>query len=157
MAVGDDRPGVETRGLGRWYDVVRRLCDWLSKLDMPSVGDPSGDGIAEVPTPLPSAPGIGATPSVWSLVAEPEADEGVVDNVETACSVMAVVGTALMGIPLEKRDEADPRDVRDVGRRGEGWLGMWLFTGRGSAPGVGLWVGRVGEGGGTGDCGGGGG
>ena len=120
---------------------------------MPRVGEPSGDGIVEVPTPLPSAPGIGRTPSVWSLVAEPEADEGVVDSVETACSVMAVVGTALMGMPLEKRDEPDPRDARDVDRRGEGWLGMWLFTGRGSAPGAGLWVGRVGEWGGTGGCG----
>ena len=126
---------------------------------MPSVGEPSGDGIVDVPIPLPSAPGIGRAPSVWSLtVAELEADEGVVGRVETACSVMAVVGTALVGMPLEKRDELDPRDARDVERRGEGWLGRWLFAGCGPAPGeVGLLLGRVGEEGGTGDCGGGGG
>ena len=94
---------------------------------MPSVGDPSGEGSVDVP----SAPSICPLAGVFSVPPEPDPGEGVVDNVETACSEIAVVGTAFAaatlpavaapnGMPLEKREEEpEPRDAREVERRGE--------------------------------------
>lgn len=139
LVVGVDSPTVELRAVGRWYDVVRRRCVCDSRWLIPIVGEPSGDGMLE----LLRAPGI-PTATV-SLEPEPEPDPepvpevGVVDSVEMACSEMAVVGIAFAvaadGTPpkgiraVEKRDEVDPREARDPGRRGEGSDGAWMLAG----------------------------
>lgn len=87
-----------------------------------------------MPVPMLCAPGI--PPIAVSLEPEPEAEEGVVDSVDIACSDIAVVGMALViapeetppkGIrPEENLDDVECRDPLEEGRSGEGWEGPWL-------------------------------
>ena len=164
VAMGAGSPTVEWRALGRWYDVVRRRCTCVceSRLATPIVGEPSGEGMFE----LLRAPGMPPVPMPIATVSlepepdpEPVAEDGVVDSLDIACSEMAVVGMAFVvaadGTPpkgiraAEKRDEDEPREARDPGRRGEGREGTWMLTGWDpdavEGPGMGRVVGDGGD------------
>ena len=108
-AVGADTVGAAARGI--WYDAVRRRCVCARS---PPVGDPAGEGTAE------------------PVVEPPESGEAVVvvaASEEIACSETAVVGIAFAAAApkgmraAEKRDEDEPRDAREPGRRGMGCAG----------------------------------
>ena len=163
VAMGAGSPTVEWRALGRWYDVVRRRCTCVceSRLATPIVGEPSGEGMFE----LLRAPGMPPVPmpiATVSLEPEPDPEDGVEDSVDIACSEMAVVGMAFVvaadGTPpkgiraAEKRDEDEPREARDPGRRGEGREGTWMLTGWDPEAVEGPGMGRVVGDGGDCDC-----
>lgn len=107
--LGPTETPASGEALGMWYDVVRLL---IRAFAIPSVIDPSGDGVLESPKGFPSP------------------EEGEDDTI--ACSVSAVVGAAF-GIgaavtPLarggtrltENLEVADILEAREPGRNGEG-------------------------------------
>lgn len=117
----------EFRGV-TWYEVVRRR---FMRLDIPSVGDSSGEGRLD-------SCGRSAKPM-----------DG--DTVATACSEIAVVATAFAipgappnGIrPPENLDDVDALDAREPGRKYDGPCGVCAWD---TDPVC------VGEGGGRGDA-----
>lgn len=102
---------VPSLGLAGINEDVLRLC--AKTLGIPSVGEPSGDGITEVIPPLPRM--LGTSPGdVEVPVAIVFSDTAVVG------AAFGAPGAPPNGTrPTEKRDDEDTRDALDPGRRGE--------------------------------------